>query len=42
MTQQLMVCTACRDEGKNFIVPHDEIGTQLMIAHLNSEHGANL
>jgi hypothetical protein len=44
MSQQLMVCVACREDpdADPFIVPHDEIGVEVMKAHLNEKHGANL
>lgn len=44
MTPGLMVCVACRDnpDAEPFIVPHDEIGVEIMKAHLNEKHGANL
>lgn len=35
----LYVCEACRDDGKEFKVPVDEIGAVVMEQHLKSEHG---
>lgn len=32
-------CNLCKADGKEFKVPADEIGVELMKAHLNEKHG---
>lgn len=39
----LMTCTTCKNlKGKSFQAPVDEIGMELMRAHLLKEHGLRL
>lgn len=38
MKQRLYVCNRCKDEGKEFQVPADFIGVELMKSHLWDEH----
>lgn len=42
MKQRLYVCNRCKDEGKDFSVPADFIGVELMKAHLWDEHQLNV
>jgi hypothetical protein len=35
----MMICNQCKDEGKDTQIPYDEIGIELMKAHLK-EHDA--
>lgn len=42
MKQRLYVCNRCKDAGKDFSVPADEIGVELMKAHLWDEHKLNV
>ena len=39
MSGQMWTCNLCKGEGKEFMVPPDEIGKALMEAHLADEHG---
>lgn len=32
------VCNTCRDDGRDFRTPADEIGVALMHEHLRTEH----
>jgi hypothetical protein len=35
----VMTCNLCKKEGKLTLIPHDEIGVELMHQHLHDEHG---
>ena len=39
MSGDLWACRLCNDNGDEFIVPADEIGVELMKAHLLEKHG---
>lgn len=37
----MMVCELCKEKGKETLIPYDEIGIELMKAHLEEEHNVH-